>query len=68
MARNLPERRGERSLLSKADDLLLVVVAAVVVLGALQLVGWIVSTIAFLVKVAVVAVVVAVGLAWVARR
>ena len=41
MARNLPERRGERSLLSKADDLLLVVVAAVVAVVVAVGLAWV---------------------------
>lgn len=68
MARNLPERRGERSLASKADDVLLVLVVGAVVLGALQLVGWVVGAIAGLLKLAVVVAVVVAGIAYVLRR
>ena len=68
VARNLPERRGERSLASKADDVLLVLVVGAVLFGALQLVGWVIGTIAFLLKVGVVLALVAVGVAWALRR
>lgn len=68
MARNLPERRGERSLVSKADDVLLVLVVGAVVLGALSVVGWVIGAIASLLKLLVVAAVVIAGIAYVLRR
>ena len=68
MARNLPERRGERSLASKADDVLLVLVVGAVVLGAMSVVGWIIGAIAGLLKLLVVAAVVVAGIAYVLRR
>ena len=68
MARNLPVPRGERSLISKADDVLLVVVVVAVALVALQVVGWVIGAIGFLVKAAVVVALVAIGARWALRR
>ena len=48
--------------------MLLVLVVGALALGALQLVGWVIGTIAFLLKVGVVLALVAVGVAWALRR
>jgi fatty acid desaturase len=65
---NLPEPRRSRSTLSKLDDVLLVVVVGVVALAVLGFVSWVVGTILFLVRVAVVLAVGAVVVGWVLRR
>jgi hypothetical protein len=62
------ERRTHKSTLSKVDDVLLIVVVGVVALVAINVVGWIVGTIWFLVKAAVVVGLVALAVAYVARR
>ena len=62
------ERRSQKSALSKIDDVLLVVVIGVVALVALQVVGWVVGTVWFLVKAAVVVGLVALAIGYVARR
>ena len=62
-------RRDEgKGLLSRVDDVLLVVVIGVVAFLALQLVSAVIGTILFLVKLAVAAVIVAVVAAVVLRR
>jgi hypothetical protein len=65
---NLPARRRDRSLVSKADDLLLVGVVAVAAVLALQVVGWVIGTIVFLIKLAIVAAIVAAGVVWYRSR
>lgn len=63
-----PQRAGERSLLSKLDDALLVVVVLVVVFAVLQVIGWIIGTAMLLLKLAVLALL-ALGLfRWLGRR
>jgi hypothetical protein len=62
------ERRNQKSTLSKVDDVLLIVVVGVVALVAIQVVGWVVGTIWFLVKAAVVVGLVALAVAYVAKR
>ncbi len=62
------ERRSHKSTLSKVDDVLLVVVVGVVAIVALQIVGWIVGTVWFLVKAAVVVGLIALAIGYNARR
>ena len=62
------ERRTSKSTLSKVDDVLLVVVVAVVALAALQVVGWVIGTIWFLVKAAIVVALAALAVGYVTRR
>ena len=62
------ERRSHKSTLSKVDDVLLIVVVGVVALVAIQVVGWVVGTIWFLVKAAVVVGLIALAVGYVARR
>jgi hypothetical protein len=80
--RHLPSRREEgdnadvantleprrRSTLSKLDDWLLVVVVAVAAVFALQIISWLIGTVFFLVKVAVVAAVIGLVIAYFNRR
>jgi hypothetical protein len=65
---NAIEPRRHRSTLSKLDDVLLVVVVAVVALVALQFIGWVLGTLMWLVKAAVVVGLVALAVAYVNRR
>ncbi|MGH2686083.1 MAG: hypothetical protein ACRDJP_11515 [Actinomycetota bacterium] len=62
------ERRNQKSTLSKVDDVLLIAVVAVAALVAINIIGWIAGTIWFLVKAAVVVGLVALAVAYVARR
>ncbi len=57
-----------RSTLDRLDDWLLVGVIAVVAVLALQVLGWVFGAIVFLVKVAVVAAVVGLVVAYINRR
>ena len=57
-----------RSTLSKLDDWLLVGVVVVVAIAALQVFSWVVGAVWFLVKVAAVAAVAGVVIAWINRR
>ena len=62
------ERRNQKSTLSKVDDVLLIAVVAVVALVAINIIGWIAGTVWFLVKAAVVVGLVALAVAYVAKR
>jgi hypothetical protein len=68
MRGSLEPHRPTRSTLDKLDDALLVGVVVVVAIVALQLVGWVLGTVFFLVKVAAVALVAGLVIAWVNRR
>jgi hypothetical protein len=50
-------QRSPRSTLSRLDDLLLIGVAAVAAIAVFWMIGWVVSAVLFLVKIAVAAVV-----------
>jgi Flp pilus assembly protein TadB len=60
--------RRRSSGLDRLDDALLVVVAVVGALFALKVVGWVIGTVLFVVKVAVVAAIAFVALRVVSRR
>ena len=63
-----PERVRGKSLVSKLDDALLVVVALVVAWAVLSVIGWIVGAVTAIVKLAVLALL-AFGLfRWLSRR
>jgi len=62
-----PERR-RRSNLAVADNALLIVGAVVAAFVALSMLGWIVHTVAFLVKFALIAFVIAAAVRFATRR
>jgi hypothetical protein len=62
------ERRSQKSTLSKIDDVLLVVVVAVVALAGLQLLSWVMGAIWFVVKAAVVVAFVALAVGYITRK
>ena len=53
----MPLERRSRSTISRLDDVLLIAVAAVAAIAVFWMIGWIVSAVLFLVKVAIAAVV-----------